>query len=49
MRKLGAAAVCPVGGKAGSGTGDNMRYWGKEADIARTLWEPMVNEVTQRV
>jgi hypothetical protein len=47
MTTFEGAALCPAGGKAGSGAGDNMRCWGKEANMALTLGEPMVNEITQ--
>ena len=46
MTTFGGAALCPMGGKAGSGTGDNIRCWDKDADMALTLRKPVVNEIT---
>jgi hypothetical protein len=43
----GCIAICPAGGKAGSGTGDNMRCRDEQAGMALTLRELMVNEITQ--
>jgi len=49
MRTLGGTALCPAGGKAGNGTADNVRCWDKQADIALTLRESLVNEIAQRI